>query len=83
MQDCHIDFRVDPDVMKMDLETFRGFVNDTCVPTFFETLGRVKAKASLVEGVLTDEVRGGEARVSCSADSKRDWRCEGSITVRW
>ena len=83
MQDCRLDFRVDPDVVNMDLETFRGFVNDSCVPIFYETLARVKSKADLVEDVLTSEMRSGEGRVSCSADSSGNVRCEGSVTVRW
>ena len=83
MQDCLLDFRIDPEVVNMDLATFRGFINDSCVPTIYETLARVKAKADLVEGVLTDDVRGGEGSISCSADSHGNVRCEGSLTVRW
>lgn len=83
MQNCQMDFRVDPTVMNMDLETFRGFVNESCVPTFYETLARVRAKANLIDDVITDDVRSGEGRLSCSADSQGNVRCEGSVTIRW
>lgn len=83
MQDCQMDFRVDPTVMNMDLETFRGFVNDSCVPTFYETLARVRAKANLIEDVITDDVRSGEGSFSCSADSRGNVECKGSVTIRW
>ncbi|MDB5584760.1 MAG: hypothetical protein JWR80_9936, partial [Bradyrhizobium sp.] len=46
MTDCRFDFNMDPAVVDMDLVTFRDFVNDTCVPVFYETLAKVKSKTS-------------------------------------
>ncbi|HEX9964442.1 MAG TPA: hypothetical protein VGB04_05605 [Allosphingosinicella sp.] len=83
MQDCRLDFQVDPEVVNMDLDTFRGFVNDTCIPVFYETLATVKSKADSLDGVLTAEVRGGEGSISCSADNHGNVRCEGSVSIRW
>ncbi|MDB5578166.1 MAG: hypothetical protein JWR80_3342 [Bradyrhizobium sp.] len=83
MTDCRFDFNMDPAVVDMDLVTFRDFVNDTCVPVFYETLAKVKSKTSVVEEVLTDAMRDGEGHFSFSADSHGEVRCEGGITFRF
>lgn len=83
MQNCQFDFSVTPDVVTMDLPTFRTFVNDECLPIFYETLAKVKAKVSAVEDVLDDAARDGEGHISCSADNHGNVRCEGGITIRF
>jgi hypothetical protein len=80
---CHFDFDVDPAVADMDAATFRQFVGETCVPVFWETLNRVKSRADLVDPLLDDQMRGGEASVSCSADSHGNASCTGSVSIRW
>ncbi len=83
IKNCNLDFVVDPAVMEMDAESFRGFVNESCVPAFWEALNKVKSRAELVDPILDDAMRSGEASMSCSADSHGNVRCEGSISIRW
>ena len=83
MKDCRFDFHVDPRCLEMDADTFRGFVDKECVPAFYEAIAKVRSRTAQLVEVLDEDMRGGEASVSCSADSKGNVSCSGSVSVRW
>ncbi len=80
---CNFECSVDPEVVGMDIDAFRGYVNDNCLPVFWEALNKARTRAEVVDPVLDADMRSGDAGMSCSADSHGNWGCEGHVTIHF
>jgi len=80
---CNLEFSVDPEIVTMDVDTFRGFVSDQCVPVFWEALNKARTQADLINPAIDNTMRSGEAGISCSGDSHGNVSCEGHVSISW
>lgn len=74
-------FRLDMDqgCKDMDIDTFRSFVLEQCIPPMWECVGKMKPLYRTIDTTLDESVRG-SGSVYGEADSSGDWKVGGKLT---